>query len=302
MSGLFRCLLITQTLVSLAFLGYTFEDKDHSLKSLDCPLVHGELHPKPTLFCNGKNRSTDQVWDTRDLFHMTAREALGIIEVIQNEKGNCDRGVIEGKKFIPLLNIRFQGESFRSIAEVAVRTANTMTDLLTHGACGGDLNNPKFDGDPTANMSDDFLFSIVHHNMQYHRLMYGSGIWFLKNKYKNRTYFSPYAYRKKEDGYLRVKDLSTTWGPAHTSFLPYMRDVARNRTFICKSSYFTPPKNETADGDAHHHTHAVAEYIDGMWGRPYFECGTTRAWIVGYFVPFFAVRYDKPDDDALEVM
>ena len=275
---------------------------NHPKQSLKCPLSHNKEHPPTSFNCNGKNRSTDKVWDTRSVFNMTARQAFEIIELIQQEKGDCSKAVIDGKSPIPLLDIRFESRGFRDIAEVAIRTANMMSDLLTRGACAGDLDNPEFRGDPTAELNDDFLYSIVHSNIQSHQLMFGTGIWFLKNTYKNRTYFAPYAYKKKEDGFLRIKDLSTTWGPAHTNFLPFLESVSNNRTFSCRSSYFTPRKNETADEVPRHFLSPFAEYIDGLWGRPYFECSTTKAWIVGFFVPFFAVRYDRPSDDPIEML
>ena len=271
-------------------------------QSLTCPLAHNKQSPPTNFNCNGKNRSTHKVWDPRSVFDMTAREAFAIIELIQQEKGDCSKAVIDGKASIPLLDIRFESSGFRDIAEVAIRTANLMSDLLTRGSCGGDLDNPIFRGDPTAELNDDFLFSVVHSNIQDHQLMFGSGIWFLNSTYKNRTYFAPYAYKKKEDGFLRVKDLSTTWGPAHTNFLPFLESIAKNRTFLCKSSYFTPRKNQTTDDVTRHFMQPFAEYIDGLWGRPYFECSTTKAWIVGFFVPFFAVRYDRPSDNPLEML
>lgn len=289
-------------LLSIVALTRGFDDHVHPEESTDCPLVQGEHHPPTKFSCDGKSRSTERVWDTRTFYNMTAREAFAIIEKIQEKKGDCSKAVIEGDKLIPLLNIRFESSGFRSIAEVAIRTANMMSDLLTRGACAGNLQNSTFFDDPTAWLNDDFLFSIVHSNIQNHAKMFGSGIWFLKNKYKNRTYFAPYAYKKREDGYLRAKDLSTTWGRAHTGFLPYIASIARNRTFLCRSSYLTPRKNQTTDEVTRHVTHPVAEYIDGLWGRPYFECSTTRAWIVGFFVPFFTVTYDNQTDSHLEVM
>ena len=281
---------------------YTHAIGNHSKQSLKCPLVHNQDHPPTRLKCNGKTRSTEKVWDPRSVFNMTARQAFDIIELIQQKKGDCSKAVVDGKAPIPLLDIRFESSGFRDIAEVAIRTANMVSDLLTRGACAGDLDNPVFLGDPTAGLNDDFLYSIVHSNIQNHDLMFGSGIWFLKNTYKNRTYFAPYAYKKKEDGFLRVKDLSTTWGPAHTNFLPFLESIAKNRTFMCRSSYFTPRKNQTADEISRHFTHPIGEYIDGLWGRPYFECSTTKAWIVGFFVPFFTVRYNRPSDNALEML
>ena len=294
-----------QTLVIVALfllLVPSYGSNYHPPQSLKCPLAHNMEHPPTKFNCNGKNRSTDKVWDPRAVFNMTARQAFALIELIQEEKGDCSKTVIDGKAPIPLLDIRFESKGFRDIAEVAIRTANMISDLLTRGACAGNLDNPVFLGDPTFDLNDDFLYSIVHSNIQYHKLMFGSGIWFLKNTYKNRTYFAPYAYKKKEDGFLRIKDLSTTWGPAHTNFLPFLESIADKRTFLCKSSYFTPRKNQTADEVTRHFTHPVAEYIDGLWGRPYFECSTTKAWVVGFFVPFFAVRYDRPSDDAIEMM
>ncbi|XP_065062644.1 probable G-protein coupled receptor CG31760 isoform X3 [Rhopilema esculentum] len=274
----------------------------HGNVSLNCTLMHGQLHPPTLMNCNGKNRSAGKVWDPRAVFNMSAREAFDIIESIHEAKGDCNKLVTEGKKPIPLLNIRFESTSFRDIANVAIRTANMMSDLLNRGACAGDLKNPVFRGNSTANMSEDFLFSIVKSNMQNHQRMFGSGIWFLENKYKSQKYFAPYAYRRKEDGYLRIKDLSTTWGPAHTNFLPFLESIANNRTYLCRSSYFTPRKNQTADEKIRHVVHPIAEYDDGLWGRPHFECSTTRAWIVGFYVPFFATRYDKPSDDPIEMM
>ncbi len=275
----------------------------HSQEALAaCPLLHGEAHPDNFTPCNGVNRTKTQVWDPRDLFNVTGREALTLIDAIRDVKGDCSKAVVDGKKLIPLLNMRFNGETYRHVMKTALRTANLVSDLLNKGACNGNFEETRFYGDPTANLSDSFLFSVLRSNMQADDLILASGIWFLKGKYKKREYFAPYAYKKKVDQRVRVKDLSTSWGEAHTSFLPFLEKLAKNRTFLCQSSYFSPRKNQSASLPARKITHAFTEYIDGLWGRPYFECGTTKAWTVGYFAPFFATRYDKPADDPLEMM
>eukprot|EP00794_Sanderia_malayensis_P012065 gene12065-13308_t len=280
-----------------------FQGQANPHSGLDCPFVHGKIHPDSLGPCNGVNRSTTQVWDSRQVFNITGRQALELIDAIKEAKGDCSKAVVDGKVPIPLLNIRFNSDTFRHVADTAIRTANLVSDLINKGACSGDLDNQKFYGDPTANMSDSFLYSVVRTNMQKDELMFGSGIFFLDGKYKRRSgYFAPYAYKKKDDRYLHVKDLSTSWGRAHTDFVAFLATLARNRTFNCQSSYFMPRKNQSASYPARHVTHAVVEYIDGLWGRPYFECSTTKAWLVGYFIPFFATRYDKPTDDPLEVM
>ena len=297
-----RCKLIYFAVLLSAILSVAFSADKHPAASTICPLVHGKGHPPPEIFCNGKNRSNYVVWDTRAVFDMTARKAFGVISAIHKAEGDCSKAVLEGKAKIPILNIRFESSSFQPTANVAIRTANLVSDLLTRGACAGDLVHPRFFGNPTWNMSDDFFFSVVKSNMQHHEYMLGSGIWFLNGTYKNRTYFAPYAYRKRGDDYIRVKDLSTTWGKAHTEFLTHLEGVAKNRTFLCMSSYFTPPRKNGTDSIPRHVTHPVADKSDSMWSRPYFECSTTKSWIVGFFVPFFFTRYDRPADDPLQMM
>ena len=260
-----------------------------------CPLAHGKIRPPQQAFCNGKNRTKYKLWDKRPFKDMTNKEAFAVISAIHEAKGNCSKG-------LPILNIRFKGNAFQETADVAIRVANLMSQLLTRGACAGNLDNPKFFGNPTWNLTDEYLFAFVKSNLQQYGYMFGTSIYFLKNKYKNRTYFAPYVYRDRRTNYLLVKDLSTDFKPAHTNFLTYLESVGRTRTFMCNSSYYMPRKNDTADFAARPMTHPVVDYTDSFWSRPYFECSTSKSWVLGYWAPFFATRYDRPADDPLEMM
>ena len=273
-------------------------------QNLTCPIWKpGEHHPEPLATCDGRNRTTEPVRDTRKVFNMTGREALTIIDEVRRGQGDCEafyKNNAEG--LIPLLNIRFESDQFRQQVEHALRNANFLSDLFTRGPCAGDFTHGNFTGDPTLDIADSLLYSVMRNNMEGEPLIFGSAFWFKKGVYKNRTYFAPYAFKKKEDRYLRVKDLSTTWGKVHTVFLSFMQTRTENRSYLCKTSYFSPRKNQSADHKQRYLVHAEMEYIDGMWGRPYFECTTSKAWIVGYFVPFFRIRYDKKPENSLEFM
>ena len=260
-----------------------------------CPLAHGKRRPPQQAFCNGRNRTNYKLWDTRPYKDMTNQEAFAVISAIHEAKGNCS-------KRVPVLNIRFKGNAFQEIADVAIRVANLMSQLLTRGACAGNLDNPKFYGNPTWNLTDEFVFATVKSNLQQYGYMYGASLWFLKNKYKNRTYFAPYVYRDRGTNYLLMKDLSTDFKAVHTNFLTYLESIGRTRTFMCNSSYYIPRKNDTADFAARSMTQAVVDYTDSFWSRPYFECSTSKSWVLGYWAPFFATRYDRPADDPLEMM
>lgn len=260
-----------------------------------CPLAHGKIHPPQQTFCNGKNRTNYKLWDKRPFKDMTSHEAFAVISAVNEARGNCS-------KLVPVLNIRFKGNAFQETADVAIRVANLMSELLTRGACAGDLENPKFYGNPTWNLTDEFLFASVKSNLQQYGYMLGASLWFLKNKYKNRTYFAPYVYRIKKTNRLLVKDFSTYFKPVHTKFLTYLESIGRTRTFMCNSSYYIPRKNDTADFAARPMTYPVVDYTDSFWSRPYFECSTSKSWVLGYWAPFFAVRYDRPADDPLEMM
>ncbi|XP_031561759.1 probable G-protein coupled receptor CG31760 [Actinia tenebrosa] len=226
------------------------------------------------------NPSRPQIEDTRpSVFGMTAREALRIIDKIRLEDSDCEK-MLETRS-MEVLRIKYENTVYNRQAEIAIRTANLVTDILPTGS------TKSLPGQPSKSVllsNNDILYSIVRNNVESDSLIFGSAVIF--NNYPNfGTWYAPYAYGNLNDPFIKVKDLSTTWSYLHELFVNFVKAKSLGRPFPQRTTYFFPRYNKTSDKPQVNLTHFFVESLDGLWTRPYYECTTSRAWQITYTAP-----------------
>ena len=265
--------------------------------SVSCPVPEAKNgDPEP---CNGKSRPyKSPVFDDRQVYNMTGRDALQIIGQVSKHKANCTTGGDELS--FPTLSIRYESTiAFRKQAEQAVRLANQMSYLLTRGYCGAEGSRSMID----FGSNIEYLYSLARNTFEVDVDVVGAGIIFRRNAIKGKEYFAPYSLRLGNGTYFDVRDRSTKMTEDQKKYLEYLEKMSKNRTYLCLTSVFSPRKNQSADKNDIKFIQPYIEYIDGSWGRPYFECLSAKIWLVPYAVPFFRIATNTSSDkNFLEFM
>ena len=221
-------------------------------------------------------------------FAMSAREALDEIEEVHSGKVDCKR-MLETRG-LKILRLKYKDSAYTEQANVAIRTSNLVADLLPTGSIG--KMNASHAGKVLQD-HEELLFSIVRNNLESDPLIVGSALIFDNYTYRSGyRYFAPYAYKNVGDPFIKVKDLSTSWSYLHVAFVKMMKSKAVDRPFPTRTTYFSPRFNQTTDLPRFAVTHTFAEALDGLWTRPYYECTTSRSWIVTFTVPVMG-SWDK---------
>lgn len=259
-----------------------------------CPIPRVNEKEGHQMSCSGLPRTTVQAQDDRPVyFNVSGRHDLHLIRSITAEKADC-----RPKKPIPKLSIRYESNvAFRKQAENAIRVANQMSYLLTRGACGAEKGRTSFDMNNASH--DHYFYSLVRNTFSIDEKVLGAGIIFRQNALTGKEYFAPYSLQGNSSFYVR--DKATRIGLEEKQLLAYLTEAAKNRTFACHTSTFTPKLNNKDDVSVNF-TQPYVEYIDGLWGRPYFECVSTKKWLVPYMAPFFQLNYSAPRKDILNFM
>lgn len=221
--------------------------------------------------------------DRPGVFNMTAREALKAIEEVHN--GSVDCKTMLAERDLKLLSFKYENSVYTQQSNLAIRTANLISDLLPTGSAKA-LNQS---GKSVLRRHEEVLYSIVRNNLENDPIIVGSAIIFDNNSYVNYSFYAPYAYRNSDDPFIKVTDLSANWSYLHEAFVKLMRIKLHNRTFPIRSTYFYLRSRSETELKL---THYFVESKDGLWSRPYFECTTARAWLITYTSPILG-SWDK---------
>lgn len=224
--------------------------------------------------------------DRAGVFTMTARQALLAIEEVHNGTVDCKTMLTE--RSLKLLFLKYENSVYTAQANLAIRTANLISDLLPTGSA----KTLNISGDPVLKSHEEVLYSIVRNNLENDPLIMGSAIIFDNNSFVNNSFYAPYAYRNSNDSFIKVTDLSATWSYLHEAFVRLMRNKSHERPFPTRTTYFYPRRNSSYVQQRLSLTHQFVELIDGLWSRPYFECTTARAWLITYTSPILG-NWDK---------
>lgn len=214
--------------------------------------------------------------DRPGVFNMTARQALKAIEEVHN--GTVDCKTMLAERSLKLLYFKYENSVYTEQANIAIRTANLISDLLPSGSA----KSLNLSDESVLRRHEEVLYSIVRNNLENDPLIVGSAIIFDNNSYANYSFYAPYAYRNAEDTFIKVTDLAATWSYLHEAFVKLMRMKSHNRPFPRRSTYFYPRSKDDYKLTL---THRFVESIDGLWSRPYFDCTTARAWVITYTSP-----------------
>lgn len=217
--------------------------------------------------------------DRAGVFTMTARQALKAIEEVHN--GTVDCKTMLAERSLKLLFLKYENTVYTAQANLAIRTANLISDLLPTGSA----KIFNISGEPVLKSHEEVLYAIVRNNLENDPLIMGSAIIFDNNSFVNNSFFAPYAYRNSNDSFIKVTDLSASWSYLHEAFVRLMQNKSHDRPFPTRTTYFYPRRNGSYAPQPLKLTHEFVESIDGLWSRPYFECTTARAWVITYTSP-----------------
>ena len=187
-------------------------------------------------------------------------EALDYVEAIERQRHNCTFG--------PTLNLQYSKGRWKEEAKITVRAANLLS-FLSRRTASHILGSHQDDV--------DFLYAIVRANVDNYRQVFGSGIAFDTNLYRDYKIFCPYAF-STPDGVVLAKDLSIGY-PYHNNktdwfWMPYQ--------MFYNYSYEEPSLSASGDGKT-----SALTLDDGYWTMPYFDCGGGDVWMVTFSMPFF---------------
>lgn len=217
--------------------------------------------------------------DRSGAFNMTARQALKAIEEVHN--GTVDCTTMLAERSLKLLYFKYENSVYTAQANLAIRTANLISDLLPTGSA----KTLNISGKPVLKTHREVLHAIVRNNLENDPLIVGSAIIFDNNSFINNSFYAPYAYRNANDTFIKVTDLSAGWSYLHEAFVRLMKSKSRGRPFPERTTYFYEQNDISSAPKRLKLTHKFVESIDGLWSRPYFECTTARAWLITYTSP-----------------
>lgn len=217
------------------------------------------------------------------VFNMDAREALKAIEQVYNENIDCE--TMLATRNIKLLGIKYKNSVFTRQANIGIRSANLVSDLLPTGSA----KSLNFSDGMVLRTHPEVLYAMVRNNLEHDPLIVGSALVLDNNSFINNSFYAPYAYRNSEDSFIKITDWSANWGYVHEAFMKFMRQKSLNRAFPTRSTYFF---QENKADKRMNLTHHFVESIDGLWSRPYFECSTLKAWVITYSSPILG-NWDK---------
>eukprot|EP00112_Aurelia_sp_Birch-Aquarium-sp1_P016234 Seg3664.3 transcript_id=Seg3664.3/GoldUCD/mRNA.D3Y31 product="hypothetical protein" protein_id=Seg3664.3/GoldUCD/D3Y31 len=284
------------SLASLLILVFCNVDRS---QHTSCPVRQNEDPPLAVGTCNGNDRTTSPMRDYRLVYNMTGRDALNLIGKVQHRQGDCERYYADGELHVPLLAIRFESNTtFRLQAEHAVRIANQMSYLFTRGACGSEKQRSVF------NITDNekYIFGVIRSTFEVDDVVVGTGLSFQRNVLSGKEYFAPYVRRLDNQTYFTVWDQGNNMTAEQNEFVEYIHSIVNTRSYWCSTSIYKPRKGPREDSQDVYVTQSLVEYKDGLWGRPYFECKSSKKWLVPYVVPFFGVDYKATGNDVLKFM
>lgn len=137
------------------------------------PCVHRNVAGNELLFTNDpsvKNPDRPPVKDDRaGVFTMTARQALKAIEEVHN--GTVDCKTMLAERSLKLLFLKYENSVYTSQANLAIRTANLISDLLPTVSAKA-LN---ISGEPVLKAHEEVLYAIVRNNLENDPLIMGVG-------------------------------------------------------------------------------------------------------------------------------
>ncbi|XP_068737850.1 probable G-protein coupled receptor CG31760 [Montipora capricornis] len=224
-----------------------------------------------------------QVDDRPGVFDMDARQALKAIEEVYN--GSIDCKTMLAKRNMKLLGIKYKNSVFTDQANVGIRSANLVSDLLPTGS----LKSLNFTEGMVLRTQSEVLDAIVRNNLENDPLIVGSALIFDNNSYTNNSFYARYAYRNPEDTFIKVRDFSQNLNYVQEAFVKLIREKSFNREFPTRSTYFFL---ESKGNKRIKLKHPFVESIDGLWSRPYFECSILKAWVITYASPILG-NWDK---------
>ncbi|CAB0033910.1 unnamed protein product [Trichogramma brassicae] len=210
-------------------------------------------------------------------------------------KDNCHKYTPEQLKLSG--NIAFGVEEFyENEAKMAARLANFISSFLQ-------VSDPEevYSGKRIADkpLNEDQMIAEVVALAFGNARIWSAGVYWDRNKFTNRTYFAPYAYKEERNALkLKVEDLArlNTTEELYTKnewFQILKKRWAANYDHLEK--YFLKMMvryNETGESlkkYEHYPTfYRAANLNDGYWTVPYFDCnGKVKKWLITYASPFF---------------
>lgn len=194
------------------------------------------------------------------------------------------------KTSLSALNYTVKVSSYKSFmlqAEVALKTANLLTNLLTINASRGEsLQIPR--------LHENFYWSLVRVNVQSDPLIFASGIAFKPGAFAKTDHdinwpFAPFAFRDFAQNIQLIDLAHQNTTDANQPTRSNSQNNFNNNTVIGEWFWDHATSNYSA---LLSHWHKVTDnklmgIDDGVWTSPYLDCGTANTWLITYTVPFY---------------
>ncbi|KAK0092795.1 hypothetical protein PV326_000562 [Microctonus aethiopoides] len=188
------------------------------------------------------------------------------------------------------------GEFFENEAKMATRLANFISAFLQ-------ISNPNevYTGTrvPDRDLSEDQMIGETLALLFGDTKIWGAGTYWDRNKFPNKTFFAPYAYKTSLNARkFKVEDLArlTKIEEVYTN-QPWFKFLQQRwaANFEDLEKYYLKMHirfNETGQGTMKYEvfpTHYRAANLNhGHWTTPYFDCdGKIKDWVITYASPFF---------------
>lgn len=186
-------------------------------------------------------------------------------------------------------------EYFNSEAKMALRLANFLSAFLQ-------ISDPKevFSGKRVADkpLTEDQMIGETLSLVLGNSRIWTAGMYWERNKFTNRTYFAPYAYKTLNTRKYNIEDLArlNKSDEIYTNyhFFKFLKQ-RWSTNFDSLEKYYLKIKlrfNETGETtrkfEHYPNFYRAAKLEHGYWTKPYYDChGKFPMWKVKYAAPFF---------------
>lgn len=187
-------------------------------------------------------------------------------------------------------------EFFENEAKMAVRLANFISAFLQIVDSKEVYTGKRVADQP---LSEDQMMGETLSLVLGDSRIWSAGTYWDRNKFSNRTYFAPYAYKTQlNTRKFKLEDLArlNKSDEVYTNkeWFQFLRE-RWSTNFDSLEKYYMKIKiryNETGEHfmkyEHYPNYYRAAKLDDGYWTNPFFDCdGKVKKWIITYAVPFF---------------
>ncbi|VDI74770.1 Hypothetical predicted protein [Mytilus galloprovincialis] len=211
-------------------------------------------------------------WQTYDNYAgHTGKEAakLALEYVSRIEQNPCTGGTEE------TLILTFNHTAWDKYTQPAILTSNFLTSVIMKNT--GSLDS----------LTDEMFFSLVRNNVNSIKTVFGSCIAIEPGIYSKYSSFAPYSYR--QSGFVLAHDIALSYMYQDNKTEWYYNLKIRNWENVTQTVFKTKYRKGKISLLEHEIVVPTATLEDGLWTKPYFDCGGGDIWMVTYSSPIFSL-------------